>query len=137
MIVDLNQQKFEPDDQPFDVCIAGGGVAGIALATTLADRGRRVVVLEAGGRSASDASQDQYRGENVGLENLPLNESRVRALGGRRITGEVGADRSTRSISKEATWRRGQSGRLRKPISHPTWRRRRISSILTRPRCRP
>lgn len=82
MIVDLNQQKFEPDDQPFDVCIAGGGVAGIALATTLADRGRRVVVLEAGGRSASDASQDQYRGENVGLENLPLNESRVRALGG-------------------------------------------------------
>jgi choline dehydrogenase-like flavoprotein len=82
MIVDLDEQAYDPGPEPFDVCVAGGGVAGIALAIALADRGRRVIILEAGGRAMSDVSQDHYRGDNVGLENLPLHESRVRALGG-------------------------------------------------------
>ncbi len=66
----------------FDVCIAGAGVAGLTVALQLAQRGRKVALLEAGGRDSSDASQDIYKGENAGVENLPLDRTRLRMLGG-------------------------------------------------------
>src|SRR5262245_53734239 len=82
MIVDLQAGTPDLFNSVFDVCIVGGGVAGITLALKLTAHGRRVALIEAGGRAVSNASQDFYRGENTGTENLPLHETRLRALGG-------------------------------------------------------
>jgi choline dehydrogenase-like flavoprotein len=82
MIVDLQIGSPDLRSTVFDICIVGGGVAGITLALKFAAHGRRVVLLEAGGRTVSQVSQDFYRGENTGTENLPLHETRLRVLGG-------------------------------------------------------
>lgn len=82
MIYDLQSGPVEIPRDPFDACIAGGGVAGIAIATKLSALGHRVLMVEAGGLQPSRESQDFYRGDNSGIENLPLHETRLRALGG-------------------------------------------------------
>lgn len=64
------------------VCIAGGGVAGISLALELTRAGIEVVLLESGGFTSDQATNDLYRGDNIGL---PYNydcEYRSRYLGG-------------------------------------------------------
>ena len=48
MIYDLNEVQSRETQIRYDVCIAGAGVAGITLALNLAERGRRVLLLEAG-----------------------------------------------------------------------------------------
>ena len=52
---------------PFDVAVIGGGVAGLAAATALADAGRRVIVLEARGQLGGRATSfvDRVTGERV------------------------------------------------------------------------
>ena len=82
MLIDLNQRRPDLAGTAFDVCIVGGGVAGITLATKLGAGGRRVLLVEAGGRERSAKSQVLYRGRLGDLENLPLHETRIRALGG-------------------------------------------------------
>ena len=64
-----------------DICIAGAGPAGIALATALAETGRRVVLAESGGLEFDPATQALYDGELVGL-GYRLNASRLRYFGG-------------------------------------------------------
>ncbi len=82
MIVDIDQAESLPAGGRYDVCIAGGGVAGIVLAKTLAERGRRVLILEAGGLEYDERSQDVYRGRNVGRPYFDLDACRLRFLGG-------------------------------------------------------
>ena len=82
MIVDIDQAAPIPLAARYDACIAGGGVAGIVLAFSLARRGRRILVLEAGGLEFSDESQSLYRGTNVGHDYFDLDASRLRFLGG-------------------------------------------------------
>lgn len=82
MIIDLEAAGGVPLDVPYDVCIAGAGVAGIVLARHLAAAGRRVLVLEAGGMEFSDRSQDVYRGDVVGRDYFTLDSARLRYLGG-------------------------------------------------------
>src|SRR5262249_61902767 len=65
-----------------DVSVAGAGVAGTTIALKLASAGYRVAIVEAGGNDFSPASQDFYAGENTGVPNLPLHETRLRMLGG-------------------------------------------------------
>jgi len=73
-----------------DVAIAGGGMAGIALARQLGDAGFDVIVLESGGEDANAAVQDLYTGKMTlgapGSEtrNLDayLHTSRARRFGG-------------------------------------------------------
>jgi hypothetical protein len=82
MLVDLAQHRPDFSTTVFDVCVVGGGVAGITLAIKLGRAGRHVLLLEAGDRDASAKSQAYYRGELGELENLPLDVTRIRALGG-------------------------------------------------------
>ncbi len=66
-----------------DICIVGGGPAGISLATRLASDPRLTVCLiESGGLEFDEATQELARAEVVGLPAYPLHETRIRALGG-------------------------------------------------------
>ncbi len=82
MIIDLDEVRTPTLAPQYDVCIAGAGVAGIVIAKTLAERGRRVLLLEAGGKFYSKRSQDVYRGDVVGHEYFDLDATRLRFLGG-------------------------------------------------------
>ncbi len=82
MLIDLAQHRPDFSATVFDACVIGGGVAGITLAVKLGRAGRHVLLIEAGDRTASADSQAYYRGELGDLDNLPLDETRIRALGG-------------------------------------------------------
>lgn len=82
MLVDLAQ---EPDWQPrarYDLCIAGGGVAGLTLAKALADSGLAILLLEAASPETAAAGQALYAGEMAGTPTFPTEVSRLRGLGG-------------------------------------------------------
>ncbi len=74
----------------FDICICGGGTAGLALALDLIGSGLRTCVLESGGLRPERRVQDLYAGRNVsrvydddgGSFRDYLRSSRSRFLGG-------------------------------------------------------
>ena len=66
MLFDFNEAWSRAAEARYDVCICGTGPAGITIARKLAGRGKKVLLLEAGGLSYSDESQEHYRGKNVG-----------------------------------------------------------------------
>jgi choline dehydrogenase-like flavoprotein len=65
-----------------DVCIVGGGAAGITLARELTASRFQVVVLESGGHAYEVETQDLYRGLNTGLPYFALDGVRLRYFGG-------------------------------------------------------
>jgi choline dehydrogenase-like flavoprotein len=65
-----------------DVCIIGGGAAGITLARELSDGRRKVVILESGGFEYDVGTQALYAGEVIGMDYVPLEAGRLRFLGG-------------------------------------------------------
>lgn len=65
-----------------DVCIVGGGPAGIAMARAMRGQPFRVVLLESGSFWPHPESQALYRGPNIGREYFPLDGCRVRTFGG-------------------------------------------------------
>src|SRR5206468_1851091 len=77
MLIDL---RAEPDAarEPADICIVGAGAAGITLARRLAGQGLAVCLLESGGLDFEQATQDLYKGANLGMPYYDLDESRLR-----------------------------------------------------------
>ncbi len=66
-----------------DLCIIGGGPAGVTLALELAATGRHIVLLAGGGRRESAADRDLYRGGAAPAgSHEPLEENRRRMWGG-------------------------------------------------------
>jgi choline dehydrogenase-like flavoprotein len=65
-----------------DVCIIGGGPAGITVALELARSQFDVVLLESGGLEPSPATEDLNVGELQGAPQYPTSVSRLRMLGG-------------------------------------------------------
>lgn len=70
------------------VCIVGGGAAGITVAQALINSGVEVVLLESGGLEPDPSTQALYEGELVGApfhgagNEIQLDECRLRYLGG-------------------------------------------------------
>jgi len=74
---------LESRSSPIDVCIVGGGAAGLTLAHSLIGTGLSVLLLEAGGLKQTKAAQEPYEGELVDPKSHPwLHHFRVRAIGG-------------------------------------------------------
>ncbi|HWY14661.1 MAG TPA: GMC family oxidoreductase [Rhizomicrobium sp.] len=65
-----------------DLAIVGGGPAGISLALALASAPIRVLLLESGGSHFEPATQSLYAGEETGVSYIPLENTRLRYLGG-------------------------------------------------------
>lgn len=66
-----------------DVCIVGGGPAGLTLAQELRGQGVRVCLLESGGREPDDATQELADGRFTGANHFELlRNARRRQLGG-------------------------------------------------------
>ena len=81
MIFDLSK---DPAGAPIegDLCVIGGGAAGIAIALRAAAAGVSVVLLESGGRAPTAEAGMLSEGSTSGLPYFALDDTRVRALGG-------------------------------------------------------
>ncbi|WP_333834969.1 FAD-dependent oxidoreductase [Rubrimonas sp.] len=64
------------------VCVVGGGAAGIAATLRLAERGLTVLLVEAGATEIEGATQRLYAGRNIGLPYYDLLSCRLRYYGG-------------------------------------------------------
>ncbi|NJO36861.1 MAG: FAD-binding protein [Rhizobiales bacterium] len=98
-------------DLACDVCIAGAGAAGVALALTLAERGHRVILLEAGGFDYDEADQAPYIGANIGRPYHEISTTRLRFSVDPPITGAACARLSSPSTSRSATGSPTAAGR--------------------------
>ncbi len=65
-----------------DICIIGGGMAGLAMGLELSRQGVATVVLESGGHQADNQTRDLNRGESVGIPYGFADGCRSRFLGG-------------------------------------------------------
>src|SRR5579859_1957929 len=65
-----------------EVCIVGGGAAGITLAHEFSEAPFRVVLLESGGMDYEPDTQDLYQGQSIGRPFEDLTACRLRYFGG-------------------------------------------------------
>ena len=70
-----------PGDE-VDVCLIGGGAAGVIMAIKLARQGYRVLLCEGGDQTFSERSQALYEGQVQGDPYPALEDTRLRYLGG-------------------------------------------------------
>ena len=78
----IDGRTFAEDESlEADLCIIGGGAAGITLALDFIAQPLRVLVLEAGGLEYQHEVQDLYHGESVG-QTYDVHATRLRFFGG-------------------------------------------------------
>jgi choline dehydrogenase-like flavoprotein len=77
-----------------DVCVVGGGPAGLTIAMTLGAAGRRVVLLESGGFDSSAPAQELNDGDH-GEAYVGLRRTRHRQIGGTANIWDVGLHGTT------------------------------------------
>lgn len=65
-----------------DLCIIGGGAAGITLAREFIGTKSQVILVESGGLDYEEETQSLYIGENTGLPYFDLDVTRLRYFGG-------------------------------------------------------
>jgi choline dehydrogenase-like flavoprotein len=65
-----------------EVCIVGGGAAGITLAREFTNASFRVILVESGGAEPMQATQDLYAGSDIGRPYEIFPVSRLRYFGG-------------------------------------------------------
>jgi len=82
MIIDAGEIA-RGDQLSCDVCVVGSGAGGVTLALELAKAGRKVILLEGGGRKLESRTQDLYQGSVSDPDiHAPLDGDRYRQLGG-------------------------------------------------------
>lgn len=85
-ICDLADDWSDPSERAY-ICVVGAGTAGLLLATRLARRNLRVVLLESGGRNIDPAVQElNWVGSPAGRYNSDMTD-RHRGLGGSSWSG--------------------------------------------------
>jgi choline dehydrogenase-like flavoprotein len=72
MLFDFNEAWSRVAETQYDFCVCGTGPAAITTARKLAARGKTVLLLEAGGLSESEQSQEHYKTIDVGRKNWGL-----------------------------------------------------------------
>ncbi len=78
----LDARRVEPGKTlDCDICIVGGGAAGITLAREFNQNGMQVILLESGALRYNKKTQALYKGENTGLH-YELDTTRTRYFGG-------------------------------------------------------
>lgn len=66
-----------------DICIVGGGAAGVTVALELMASGKQVLILESGGHGEEEATQALYSGETANADmHPPPDKYRYRVFGG-------------------------------------------------------
>jgi choline dehydrogenase-like flavoprotein len=81
MIVDLSELE-NGSALDADLCIVGGGAAGIAIAQSFLGKGKRVCLLESGGYKIDEKTQRLNDATPIGEPDKPPMKTRFRALGG-------------------------------------------------------
>ena len=81
MLIDL-ELEAAGGSYTSDVCVLGGGIAGLVLARKLAGPGVKVHLLEAGGLELEERSQRLYEAEMAGDAHAGAREGRFRVFGG-------------------------------------------------------
>ena len=81
MLIDANEVASGSVIQT-QICIVGGGIAGIAMGLEFEKAGIDTVVLESGGTHRDEATSDLYRGPSVGIPYDFADGTRSRFLGG-------------------------------------------------------
>lgn len=81
MLIDFRK---EPDaaSHTAEFCVIGAGAAGVTIARRLMRAGKDVMLLESGGTDFEAATQELYRGANIGHPYYDLDEARLRFFGG-------------------------------------------------------
>lgn len=82
MLIDLDGVGSDYAFAPAEVCIVGGGIAGLVLADKLGTAGIDTIVLEAGGEAFEDRSQALYRVEQAREVHTGATDGRFRTYGG-------------------------------------------------------
>ncbi|MEZ5920373.1 MAG: GMC family oxidoreductase [Parvularculaceae bacterium] len=83
MFIDLSATRENPFTDTYDVCVCGSGPAGMSVALEVANKGGRVLLLEAGGYEPSAESQAVCEAKSVGpLVHWGVSTCRLRYLGG-------------------------------------------------------
>ena len=80
-MIQVAQSLPQGSRKSVDICIVGGGAAGISMALRLSGRNHSVLLVEAGGDGFDDRSQQLYRANSVGLH-LDAETARLREFGG-------------------------------------------------------
>ena len=81
MLIDFRKHP-DAADTTADICVIGAGAAGVTLARRLMRTARDVLLLESGGTDFEAATQELYRGANIGHQYYDLDEARLRFFGG-------------------------------------------------------
>jgi choline dehydrogenase-like flavoprotein len=81
MIHDINDPA-SPSTHHADLCIVGSGALGISAAREFIGTSHSVIVLEGGGQSFEQKSQEPYQSDVVGLGHTGIHIGRARVLGG-------------------------------------------------------
>jgi choline dehydrogenase-like flavoprotein len=83
--MEIDLERHDPRSEAFraQVCVVGGGIAGITLAHALSQRGIEVALLEAGGPGIEARSQSLFAEARLeGQPHVGTREGRFRAWGG-------------------------------------------------------
>ena len=103
MLIDIKTVN-EPQTFLADVCILGGGVAGIVLAKELSSKNINITVLDSGGETYEQKTQDLYKAESKPNVFPPPSSSRLRFLGGSSNHWENSVERFDPIDFKKREW---------------------------------
>lgn len=79
--IDIRSQK-PADEIIADICIIGGGAAGVTIAAHLESTGSRIVILESGGKVLEGETQLLYSAKQTGERYFDLTTCRLRYFSG-------------------------------------------------------